>query len=82
MGQNMIDIASKSIAGLLVDEVCFARDAQTRADPSAGFTPLLRIPDRVDPTLVHRRLLLLRICYRCYQHNQYPVHTHRDQANH
>ena len=55
MGENIIDIASKSVIGLLLDEVRLFMPASEviKTNPS-GTSPLLRFSNCFDRTLVRR----------------------------
>jgi hypothetical protein len=50
MGENIIDIAGKSVFGLLVDEVSLPYSAP--AHPT-GSPPILRVSDCLDRFMVH-----------------------------
>lgn len=54
MGENIIDIASKSVVGLLVDEVSISVILIIRFSRTicAGFTSVLRLPNRFNYPLV------------------------------
>jgi hypothetical protein len=65
MGGNIIDIAAKSVGGLLMDEVSFEVHNLVFELIRPGTSPILRLPNCLYRSLVSRRLLLLRICNRC-----------------
>lgn len=54
MGENIIDIASKSVVGLLVDEVSISVILIIRFSRTicAGFASVLRLPNRFNYPLV------------------------------
>lgn len=81
MGGNMIDIAAKSVGGLLMDEVSCQVYFTVLELTNTGSAPLLRLPNRLYRTLVSGRLLLLRLCHCRHQYFQYPQHSYRDQAD-